>query len=94
MLEAVIGHGFEHETPAVLVDKFGYCAGDRRVGRIAFALVDLRVDGMPPPRPELNREATAKAFQRALPKIGLKLEPAMGAGTFLVIDHIERPTEN
>jgi uncharacterized protein (TIGR03435 family) len=49
---------------------------------------------MPPPRPELNREATAKAFQRALPKIGLKLEPAMGAGTFLVIDHIERPTEN
>jgi hypothetical protein len=60
-----------------------------------FALVDLRFDGMPPPRPELDRdpeldrEATAKAFQRALPKIGLKLEPAMAAGMFLVIDHIE-----
>jgi hypothetical protein len=50
--------------------------------------------GMPPPRPELDREATAKAFQRALPKIGLKLEPAMGAGMFLVIYRIERPTEN
>jgi hypothetical protein len=30
VLEAVIGHGFKHEAPALLVDKFGYCAVDRR----------------------------------------------------------------
>jgi uncharacterized protein (TIGR03435 family) len=50
-------------------------------------------DGMPF-MPEIDDEATAKAFQRALPKIGLKLEPAKGAGVVLVIDHVERPTEN
>jgi len=49
---------------------------------------------MPPPRPETDPLATAKAFQKAFPKIGLKLEPAKGAGVFLVIDHVERPTEN
>ena len=30
----------------------------------------------------------------ALPKLGLKLEPAKGPSEFLVIDHVERPTEN
>lgn len=49
---------------------------------------------MPPRPPETDRLATAKAFQKAFPKIGLKLEPAKGAGVFLVIDHVERPTEN
>ena len=52
-----------------------------------------RPDGTPPP-PQTDRIATFKAFQRALPKIGLKLEPARGQGVFLVIDHIERPSEN
>ena len=37
--------------------------------------------------------ATANTFQKA-PKIGLKPQPAKGTGTFLVIDRIERPTEN
>ena len=52
-----------------------------------------RDDGLPS-MPEVDFAATAKAFQRALPKIGLKLEPAKGAGMFLVIDRVERPSEN
>jgi uncharacterized protein (TIGR03435 family) len=30
----------------------------------------------------------------AFRKIGLKLEPAKGSGQFIVIDHVERPSEN
>ena len=52
-----------------------------------------RDDGMPF-MPEIDSAATANAFQRALPKIGLKLEPVKGAGMFLVIDQVERPSEN
>jgi uncharacterized protein (TIGR03435 family) len=52
-----------------------------------------RDDGMPPPR-QIDRAATARAFQRALPKVGLKLQSSKGPGVFLVIDHVERPSEN
>jgi uncharacterized protein (TIGR03435 family) len=31
---------------------------------------------------------------RAVEKLGLKLEPAKGRGEFLVIDRVERPSEN
>jgi len=64
-------------------------------GRVLLPVADSppRDDGMPF-MPETDYAATAKAFQRALPKIGLKLEPAKGAGMFLVIDHVERPSEN
>lgn len=34
------------------------------------------------------------AFRAALSKLGLKLEPAKGSGKFLVIDQVERPSEN
>jgi len=63
--------------------------------RVRLAATDSqpRDDGMPF-MPETDYAATAKAFQRALPKVGLKLEPAKKAGTFLVIDHVERPSEN
>ena len=30
----------------------------------------------------------------ALQKLGLKLEPAKGTAEFVVIDQVERPTEN
>jgi uncharacterized protein (TIGR03435 family) len=33
-------------------------------------------------------------FRAALPKLGLKLDPAKGLGVFLVVDHIEKPSEN
>jgi uncharacterized protein (TIGR03435 family) len=34
------------------------------------------------------------AFRVALSNLGLKLKPAKGSGEFLVIDHVERPSEN
>jgi hypothetical protein len=46
---------------------------------------------MPPPPPELDVAAGYKWFQSAVPKLGLKLEAAKGAGDFLVVDHVERP---
>ena len=52
-----------------------------------------RDDGMPPP-PRTDRAATAREFQRAMPKIGLKMQPAKGPGVLLVIDRVERPGEN
>jgi uncharacterized protein (TIGR03435 family) len=51
-------------------------------------------DGVPPGPRIIDRAATAHAFQVALLKLGLRLEPAKGAGVFLVIDHIERPSGN
>ena len=39
-------------------------------------------------------DATFAAFQSALGRLGLKLEPAKGSRQFLVIDRIERPAEN
>jgi uncharacterized protein (TIGR03435 family) len=51
-------------------------------------------DGMPPRKPQLDRLGTFRAFEAALPKIGLKLRPATDAGVFLVIDHIEKPGAN
>jgi bla regulator protein BlaR1 len=50
--------------------------------------------GTPPRRAETDYAATLKAFQAALLKLGLKLEPAKGPGVFLVIDHVERPSGN
>ena len=34
------------------------------------------------------------AIQNALPRLGLMLVPARASGEFLVIDHVERPSEN
>ena len=50
-------------------------------------------DRVPPPL-QLDRVATFHAFQRALLKVGLRLELAKGAGVVLVIDRVERPLGN
>jgi uncharacterized protein (TIGR03435 family) len=34
------------------------------------------------------------AVRRAVRKLGLRLDPGRGPGEFLVVDNIERPTEN
>jgi Protein of unknown function (DUF3738) len=45
-----------------------------------------------PAPPDLADKLTAA--RSAVEKLGLKLEPAKGSGEFLVIDHVERPSEN
>jgi len=55
---------------------------------------DAPADGMAPRPTRFDKAATARVFQAALPRIGLKLYPARSTGVYLVIDHIERPTGN
>jgi len=50
-------------------------------------------DGLPR-RARSDGFATFRAFQAAMPKIGLKLQPAKAAGVFLFVDHVERPSLN
>jgi uncharacterized protein (TIGR03435 family) len=46
----------------------------------------------PEPRPTDHTTRFASII-KSFAKIGLKLTPAMGQSEFLVIDHVERPTE-
>jgi uncharacterized protein (TIGR03435 family) len=48
----------------------------------------------PLPPSHADSEDLFAQFRSALPKLGLKLEPAKGHGDFLVIDHVERPSGN
>jgi len=48
----------------------------------------------PPPPSLADTVDTFAIVQSALQKFGLKLESAKGSGEFLIIDHIERPSEN
>jgi uncharacterized protein (TIGR03435 family) len=62
----------------------------------ADALAGLMLNGAPMYTPDPNGPADppgASVFAAVL-KLGLKLEPAKGSAEFLVIDRIERPSEN
>jgi uncharacterized protein (TIGR03435 family) len=64
-------------------------------GRYDFHLEympDERTGG--PPAPENADELGASLFASLQEQLGLKLEPARGSGDILVIDHIEKPSEN
>ena len=43
---------------------------------------------------DLSDELTAPSIDSVLGKLGLRLERAKGSREFLVIDHVERPSEN
>jgi uncharacterized protein (TIGR03435 family) len=54
-------------------------------------------EAIPDNRPSIDRSATGplgSSILSAVQKMGLKLEPAKGSKEFLVIDRVERPSEN
>ena len=65
------------------------CPVTDRTGLNGFFEIDL--NWTPAENPAVSGPSIASAVQEDL---GLKLEPAKGPGEFLVIDHVERPSEN
>jgi uncharacterized protein (TIGR03435 family) len=61
-----------------------------------FPPPDLAAGALPdsprPAGPDPSRFASD--LQAAIPRLGLRLEPARGSAEFLVIDHVEKPSEN
>jgi uncharacterized protein (TIGR03435 family) len=61
---------------------------------------DFHLDLAAPPPPDSpgiddpNTPDLLGTAMDAVRKLGLKLEPTQGTAEFVVIDHIERPTEN
>ena len=56
---------------------------------------DSMIPAPPPPGEALAvADRVASRIRDELPKLGLKLEPMKGPGEFLVIDHVEKPSEN
>ncbi len=55
-------------------------------------LVDA--SALQPPTSDVERAAKSSAIRDALLKLGLRLEPGKGPGETLVIDNVDRPSEN
>jgi uncharacterized protein (TIGR03435 family) len=65
--------------------------------RLALSLTDLfpaRIRLDDPDTPPAPTDQDGPPLSIALQKLGLKLAPAKGFGDFLVIDHVEKPSEN
>jgi uncharacterized protein (TIGR03435 family) len=71
-------------VPRPVVDKTGLDGG-----------YDFWMDWTPEDTSEVNNSESGGTFREALKnQLGLKLEPANGPVEVLVIDHVERPSEN
>ena len=85
---AQLGREFGHRLKREVVDKTGITG-----------TFDTLLPGFPlPPPPGASPDPAGpdadSLVTAVLRKLGLKLEPAKGTAESLVIDHIERPTEN
>ena len=73
----------------IVVDRTGL------IGRFDFVIEYAReLTGPPPPDKEVRTESEAPTFLEALRELGLKLESTKGPLQVLVIDSVERPSEN
>jgi uncharacterized protein (TIGR03435 family) len=66
-------------------------------GRFDFDLdfaIDQSTPGFVPDAAPANPAGGESVFTAVQDRLGLKLESKKGAGEFLVIDHVERPSEN
>jgi uncharacterized protein (TIGR03435 family) len=66
-----------------------------KTGLAGYFAVTLRFQRIPPRAGiEPNPDAAPLIFTALPEQLGLKLEPSRAEGQILVIDHVERPTEN
>jgi uncharacterized protein (TIGR03435 family) len=72
----------------VIVDKTGL------TGRYAIALTYSNRPAASPDRPESPVDDRPSIFTALQEQLGLKLEPTQSSVEVLIVDHVERPTEN
>jgi uncharacterized protein (TIGR03435 family) len=72
----------------VIVDKTGL------TGRYAIALTYSSGPAASPDRPDSPTDDRPSIFTALQEQLGLRLEPSQSTVEVLVIDHVERPTEN
>jgi uncharacterized protein (TIGR03435 family) len=92
-----------HTTMENLSEQFSILLDRDVINKTGIAgLFDIRVEVTPDElsagpsdtTPPANQDYETGLIFAAIRKLGFKLESAKGPGQFLVIDHVERPTEN
>jgi uncharacterized protein (TIGR03435 family) len=85
MLATVLGE----KTDRPVIDKTGL------TGHYSFDIREPANDAAPSAAPDASHDDDARpAIADVLKSLGLELKPAKEQVEFLVIDHVERPTEN
>jgi bla regulator protein BlaR1 len=94
MTMATFGRAISFELDRPVIDRTGI------VGMFTIHL-DLSPADLGRPDPDSNDPAAPRtqidrlpAVGSAIGKLGLKLQPSKGPGEFIVIDHVEKPSEN
>jgi uncharacterized protein (TIGR03435 family) len=94
-MEEFAGRMLPNYLDRPVIDKTGLTG--RFNFQLEFALqrpsAPVMLNGQSTTPPEIAPDAGPTIFE-ALAKIGLKLSPAKGALDVIVVDHVERPSEN